>query len=280
MKKLMFLIILSVILLSSCAKKAEVGDKVKVFYVGKFEDGKIFDTNKIEVAKENKMFNLQKNYEPLQFEIGEKQVIAGFEEDIIGMKVGEKKTLTIPPEKGYGQYNPRAITSIPRINLLNRTAKIPRVMEFTMSKFQGLFKKEPEVGVIYNTEALEWGYKVLEIKENLVLIEAQVKKGEKYKLPDTEWESEVVEVSKDTVLFRQNPKEGQKITTSIGEIEIHVKKDALELISTPNIGEMIMTSNGPAKIKEVREKEIIVDTNHPLAGKTLIFDVELVDILD
>lgn len=64
------------------------GDRVKVHYTGMFEDGQIFDTSR--------------NREPLEFEVGTGQVISGFEEALLGMEVGDKKTFTIPYEKAYG----------------------------------------------------------------------------------------------------------------------------------------------------------------------------------
>ncbi|MFN3691971.1 MAG: peptidylprolyl isomerase [Fervidobacterium sp.] len=64
------------------------GDRVKVHYTGMFEDGQVFDTSR--------------NREPLEFEVGTSQVISGFEEELLGMEIGDKKTFTIPYEKAYG----------------------------------------------------------------------------------------------------------------------------------------------------------------------------------
>lgn len=64
------------------------GDRVKVHYTGKLEDGQIFDSS------------LER--EPLEFVVGAGQVISGFEEAIIDMEIGEKKTFTIMAEEAYG----------------------------------------------------------------------------------------------------------------------------------------------------------------------------------
>ncbi len=76
------------------AKVAQKGDVVSVNYTGRLEDGTVFDSN-IEPQ-----FG---HVEPFTFPLGVGQVITGWDEGIVGMKVGEKKTLTIPPEKGYGE---------------------------------------------------------------------------------------------------------------------------------------------------------------------------------
>ncbi len=68
---------------------AKDGDIVQVHYTGKLTDGTVFDTS---VGKD-----------PLEFAIGKEQMIPGFEKAILGMKVGEKKTFTIPAAEAYGE---------------------------------------------------------------------------------------------------------------------------------------------------------------------------------
>jgi len=78
--------------------KAKIGDKVKVHYTGKLEDGTVFDSSR--------------EGEPLEFTIGSGEIIPGFEEQIIGMEEGEKKTFTIPPEKAYGPHREELIIEV------------------------------------------------------------------------------------------------------------------------------------------------------------------------
>jgi peptidylprolyl isomerase len=68
--------------------QAKLGDKVKVHYTGKLEDGSVFDDS------------LKR--EPLEFKIGGKQLLEDFEQAVIGMKAGEWKTIKIPAERAYG----------------------------------------------------------------------------------------------------------------------------------------------------------------------------------
>lgn len=82
---------------------AELNDEVFVNYIGKFEDGELFDTSFEQLAKENDLYQEGRAYEPLSFVIGEGGMIAGFENGVLGMKVGETKTVVIDPIDAYGE---------------------------------------------------------------------------------------------------------------------------------------------------------------------------------
>lgn len=82
---------------------AQSGDLVSVHYVGKFPGGKVFDTSMKAEALKSGLFSPARDYKPLQVQLGAHQVISGFEEALIGMKVNETKDVVLPPEKAYGR---------------------------------------------------------------------------------------------------------------------------------------------------------------------------------
>ena len=90
------------------------GDKVKVDYIGKLESGEVFDTSIENVAKEEGIYTPERPYEPLEFTVGEGQLIEGFEEAVLDMNVGDEKTVNIPAEKAYGQRDEKLIQSVPK----------------------------------------------------------------------------------------------------------------------------------------------------------------------
>lgn len=140
--------------------KAQEGDTVKVHYTGKLDDGSVFDTSE--------------NREPLEFTLGQGQLIPGFEKAVIGMEEGNKTTVTIPSDEAYGERQTE--------------------LEVQVSLEELPSEIEPKVGM------------QLQLKQN---------------------------------------ESGQAI---------------------------------PVQVTEVTDETVTLDANHPLAGKDLTFDIELVNI--
>jgi len=82
------------------------GDKIKVDYEGRLDSGEIFDSSQH-----------GEHSHPLEFEVGSGSVIKGFDEGILGMKVGEEKNITIKPEEAYGSHNQSLLRKIPRAQI-------------------------------------------------------------------------------------------------------------------------------------------------------------------
>ncbi|MBI5375904.1 MAG: peptidylprolyl isomerase [Candidatus Schekmanbacteria bacterium] len=80
--------------------QAKDGDKVKIHYTGKFDDGTVFDTSE--------------GRDPLEFTLGEGGMIPGFEKAVIGMTPGDSKTERIVAEEAYGKYDEEMIFVVKR----------------------------------------------------------------------------------------------------------------------------------------------------------------------
>ncbi len=76
------------------------GDAVKVHYTGKFDDGDVFDSSE--------------GREPLAFTVGAGEVIPGFDQALVGMQIGETKSVVIPPEQAYGERINELVQTINR----------------------------------------------------------------------------------------------------------------------------------------------------------------------
>jgi peptidylprolyl isomerase len=140
-------------------QEAKSGNQVKVHYHGRLQDGTTFDSSE--------------GRSPLEFEVGAGQVIKGFDDGVLGMKQGDKKTIHIRVEEAYGEKSEDMI------------------IEFPKDQFPPDMK--PEVGMQLNLRG----------------------------------------------------QDGR---------------------------------NFPVVISEIKDDAVVLDGNHPLAGKDLIFDIEMVEI--
>jgi len=83
--------------------EAKSGDTVKVRFTGRLENGEVFTRSEDE--------------NPVELILGIGQLIEGFEKGVMGMKVGETKTITIPPEQGYGSRQDELMVEVDRRDL-------------------------------------------------------------------------------------------------------------------------------------------------------------------
>lgn len=120
-KRLIICTVMALILVSSgCidpdsggnAAVVKEGDEVLVDYTGRLDDGTVFDTSVRDVAIETGVYNPNRDYQPIGFTVGAGQMIKGFDSGVIGMAVGEEKTLTLPPEDAYGVHREDMVQTV------------------------------------------------------------------------------------------------------------------------------------------------------------------------
>lgn len=111
----------------------EPGDGVTIEYVGRFEDGAVFDTSRKEVAVKEGLADPEDvdpgEYAVLSFTVGAGEIIEGLDRAIVGTEEGKTETVTVPPEKAYGEHDP------------------DRVQEYDPQTFEGMVGEPPTVGL-------------------------------------------------------------------------------------------------------------------------------------
>ncbi len=157
-------------------KSVKVGDKISVYYYGYIYYGgerRIFDTNIECVAKDNATYpktltyKWSGNFDPLTFTVGNKSMIEGFEEGVVGMKLHETKTIVVPPNKGYK-------FDWSKVHNISLTQKIPIIENMTLNQFQKRFGvSNPYINSVYRDKYHGWNCLVLYVSgpKNLVTIE-------------------------------------------------------------------------------------------------------------
>ena len=121
--------------------QAKAGDKVKVHYTGKLDDGTVFDSSR--------------DRDPIEFVLGQKMVIAGFDDAVAGMEVGETKEVSLDPDQAYGQPRDELIGEVER-------ARLPEELA-------------PEVGMFLQAQSPDGSVtdvKIVEVKDETITIDA------------------------------------------------------------------------------------------------------------
>ena len=98
------------------------GDQVEVHYTGRLISGEVFDSSQ--------------GREPLAFSVGAGQMIAGFDAAVVGMAIGEKKTINIPAAEAYGEWDVENTIAFPKENL-PADLQIEKGMQLTMRTQEG-----------------------------------------------------------------------------------------------------------------------------------------------
>jgi FKBP-type peptidyl-prolyl cis-trans isomerase 2 len=256
MDKGFVLLALAVVLISGCVTEevervsttttvpslaARMRDTVYVSYTGRFTNGTIFDTSYEGVAKEAGIYDVLRDYKPLEFTIGEGRVIPGFEDAVIGMKVGEEKTVRIPPKEAYGGVDPGKVEQV------NRTQTYPRIENVSRKEFIENIGRRPFIGMRYVSPPYIWNRTVLNFTDFVVTV-------------------------------RHDPGPDATAPTDFGTAEVSVDNESLYMRVSPKIGRAVRTPVGMGVVVNVTENMITVDFNHRLAGKTLIFDLKLENV--
>ena len=114
------------------------GDTVKIHYHGRLTNGETFDSSE--------------NREPLEFEVGSGMVIPGFDKGVMGMNVGEKKTVNIPVDEAYGPKNDEMIIDFPKDRFpddMNAEVGMPLTMsDGSGQNFRVIIKEVKETSVV------------------------------------------------------------------------------------------------------------------------------------
>jgi len=252
------------------------GDTVKVNYIGRLDDGRVFDTSLWDVASNNALYpkslsftlRAQSAYTPLQFTVGSGSLIEGFDQGVLGMSVGETKVITVPPDEGYGYMNESLLVTMPLLMF----APVYDITNYTV--FYGVYSQVPKSGMVVQDPLYGWDILVVDAnsKSDTVLLMNKPLVGEKFAVygepdssPSTGWYAEVVYID-------------SSAGAGNGIIEVR------NLLTNADSGmvEGIDTSSGSTFYVDMVDESagtFRMNYNNELLGKTLYFTVTLVSII-
>lgn len=283
------------VLLASCGKSAETektpvaatpagvtaatsdrivkeGDTVAVDYLGKLEDGTVFDTSIKSEAEKTPKFNPNRDYSPLLFTVGAGQMIKGFDKGVLGMKVGEKKTLRLPPEEAYGTGGTEEV--VPRKAFDDKFSetvsrdKYQDVVDIEVpeSTFKEQGREIPKLGETITAGGVS--AKVTKIADGKISLQVENRQNPFY--------------GKKLVVGLEADFEGNKVKiTRLTEKDVTI--EVTNLVS-PFYGKKLvvglsaMYGGDKFTVKKIDDDTVTLERAHELSGKTLVFEVELKEI--
>ncbi|NLK26080.1 MAG: FKBP-type peptidyl-prolyl cis-trans isomerase [Euryarchaeota archaeon] len=122
------------------------GDRIRVDYIGKFDDGRVFDTSIWDVASDNdthpkSLFFTHRGsgsaYSPMEFTVGAGNMITGFDLGVRGMSVGDSRTFKVSVAQGYGEMD----SSMCVTRQLNETLDLESIMD--KETFKATYGEDP-----------------------------------------------------------------------------------------------------------------------------------------
>ncbi|MEK6955778.1 MAG: FKBP-type peptidyl-prolyl cis-trans isomerase [Nanoarchaeota archaeon] len=242
-----FIIILLVglIVKSVLGDRAQLGDTISIEYSLYLENGSLMDTNVKSVADKYSIDT--QHYEPLTFILGSGQIIKGLDDALINSKAGDKLKVSIKPEEGYGKYDYSLVQKG-----MPRTVDVGLYSDIPTDKFQEIFGEDPVVGKVIKNDNLPWAFSIIKIEENIVKVKSLVEKDNKVKVQGYDYV--VQDINNENITLYSLLKIGDKLT-----------------LNTP-YGAV------PGVIISMNDTSFDIDTNHPLADKVLVFDVEVLEV--
>lgn len=261
---------------------AKEGDKVSVDYVGKLEDGTIFDASIESEAKKSTNYSAGRSYEPLPLTLEEGGgTITGFWKGIVGMKIGETKKVTIAPKDGYGEaWTDNGESTVEKKifdDTLVRTIKKSETLDvIKMEVAREVLEKEgslPKVGdVLTNERGVKATVDAIDEKNVSLSIDnannpfsgKKLVKGTTITFEDGNTGT-ITAVGKDDITLSikntANPFAGKKLEVGLEGMYQETQKVKITKIEGDTVTISIQSKNA-----------------NKLAGQTLVFDITLKDI--
>lgn len=224
---------------------AVAGDLVTTNYTVTLEDGSLVATTRKEIAldqavKKVTWYREPATYVPQELVAGKQEVMPGLGEALTGMKSGEKRRITLTPDKTFGQPDTQ------KLQQLSCSQGFPSTIRMPADEYVKRFAAFPTM----NKEVELLPY----------------------------FKSRVTEITESDVALEFLVEDGASFNDSFGSISVAVTGGNITMTTKPLIGAPFQFKDGTGIITATDGSTFTVDFNHPLAGKTIVLDLEAVSV--
>lgn len=227
-------------------ERVQLGDLVQVNYILSLADGTLAGTTLAEAAndksrKKSEAYREGNGFAPVEVVAGAPSEPPGIGDAVAGIAVGGKKRVTVSADKGYGPVDPAKKVTFPRVK------SMPRTIRLSAEEYVKLFEGFPSPGKEVRLSPYVAG-RVAEVGERDVKLELAVKDGESFE-------------------------------ESFGSVTVGVAGDKVTLTLSPRTGARFEVQSREGRVAAVDNDTFTVDFNHPLAGRDLLLDLEVVSLV-
>jgi len=221
------------------------GDLVTVNYTATTRDGALIATTLAGVANDPALtrapgFKAPERYLPEEILAGKEELVPGLGGAVLGLGVGARKQIEVSPEMAFGRPDPQKLQQLPCAR------SFPRVIRMPADDYVKRFSSFP----------------VLHGEVDLVPY----------------FKARVTEVTERDVALEFLAKDGQSVSESYGKVSVGVAGDTVTTTLTPLLGAEFPVKEATGIISATDGTSFTVDTNHPLAGKEIVVDLEVVSL--
>jgi FKBP-type peptidyl-prolyl cis-trans isomerase 2 len=239
------------------AEIVEENGLVYVDYVGRTkEDGEIFDLTLEDVAKEEGIYNDEESYKPMLVAIGKNWLLPALEEELVGMEVGESKTVEVPPEDAAGPRDPDKIKLVSKRQLQKQGVSPRKGARVEVGRQKGIITNvlgrrvrvdfnSPLAGKTLVFDVTVKGIVSGEIDKINAVIKRRIPG-----LPEDKYDARI----EGGTVFIELPKESRYIE-NVQYAEIGIARDTLKVIEEAEEVKIVITYERPEELKEEKETE-------------------------
>ncbi|HEU19652.1 MAG TPA: DUF255 domain-containing protein [Deltaproteobacteria bacterium] len=222
------------------------GDLATASYTVRLDDGALLYTTVPEIAdnpetRRSPWYMSSEHFGPELIVAGGENMIPGLGDFIIGLKKGQRTVVTIPPERVYGTYEQDGVYHFDRVSIM------PRILYLSREEYRSIFSVEPVVD------------------ENVNLVPY--------------FTSRIIQISDQGVVLESVVENSMHYEEEFGSVNIRPENDDIMIELTPNKDALFNMDGAAGRIADVNERSFTVDMNHPLAGKTLRVDLEILSLI-
>ncbi len=224
---------------------AVAGDLVTVHYTMKLENGDVFYTTDRKIAEDKRInkadwFRAPAKFGPEEIKAGDEPTRRELALEVVGMAPGGKKSVTMPPEKGFGEPDPKKMVQ------LERGVVIPRYAGVTAADYMARMKTLPVKDTLINWTPY-FKSKIVNVTEKHVEMAALVEGPSTHPAP-------------------------------YGTTTVTLEGDEVHISLEPAIGAPFEVNGQKGRITASDDKTFTVDLNHPAAGQPIILDIAVLGI--